>query len=266
MEHRSRGRAWLQLALAGLLGATAGASAIFFLHWRSDCGLVDGLPVRAPAETLRESAAAAEEIGAGAAVPEKAETAAEAAQSARESDGERPGAEPAGAAQEARAEEGGAQGGRDNLELLAMLDGEGRRATEKLAKENAALRKRNAELEKRNRKLGERLAEAMEALDLRKLGALPEATRAAEPKPEGGKVLGVDPDLELVAVDLGERDGMRYGLPMTVIRDGRPVARVRVVDVRERMAGAVVEDTSAGAYPREGDRAVPTRTADSEGT
>ena len=73
-------------------------------------------------------------------------------------------------------------------------------------------------------------------------------------------------DLELVAVDLGERDGMRYGLPMTVIRDGRPVARVRVVDVRERMAGAVVEDTSAGAYPREGDRAVPTRTADSEGT
>ena len=56
-------------------------------------------------------------------------------------------------------------------------------------------------------------------------------------------------------LDQGARQGVRYGLALTVLRDRRRVARVRVVDVRENIAGAAVEETARGEYPQTGDRA-----------
>ena len=222
-----------------------------------------GMSVNEPTATLRESAAADEEKVHVAAVPGKAETAAEAAQSARDGSEEIA----AGPAEEPPAGAGGEEtGGADNRELPDLLESEARKAAGKLLRENAELRKRNAELGRRNRSLGERLAEAMEALDRDGTRTMPEAEAdASDVSPEGAAVLDVNAALGLVVVDRGGRDGLRYGLPMTVVRDRRKVARVRVVDVRERIAGAAVEDTVPGDWPQAGDRAVPARPADSEG-
>mgnify|MGYP006920738890 FL=1 len=68
--------------------------------------------------------------------------------------------------------------------------------------------------------------------------------------------MDANPELGLVVLDQGARQGVRYGLTLTVLRDRRRVARLRVVDVRERVAGAAVEETARGDYPQTGDRAV----------
>jgi hypothetical protein len=70
------------------------------------------------------------------------------------------------------------------------------------------------------------------------------------------RLVDVNAELGLVILDQGARQGVRYGLPLTVLRDRRRVARIRVVDVRERIAGAAVEETARGDYPQTGDRAV----------
>ena len=60
--------------------------------------------------------------------------------------------------------------------------------------------------------------------------------------------------LGVVVVDAGRRAGLRPGMRLAVIRGTRGVAAVRVVDVRERIAGAVLERSETA--PRPGDRLV----------
>ena len=73
--------------------------------------------------------------------------------------------------------------------------------------------------------------------------------------PVEARIAGVDAELGLVILDQGARQGVRYGLALTVLRERRRVARIRVVDVRENIAGAAVEETARGEYPQTGDRA-----------
>lgn len=221
------------------------------------------MSVRTPTESPRESAAEGEETPPPAAVPGKAETAAEAVQSARETPPEE-GTAPAGDAP--FREDGGARADGADKQLLDLLEAEARKATERLARENAELRRRNAELGRRNRDLGARLAEAMAALDLDETRRMPAAEAGtADVSAEGARVLDANTELDLVVLDRGALHGLRYGTPMSVFRGRKQVARVRVVDVRERIAGAAVVETAADDWPREGDRAAPARAADSEG-
>lgn len=253
----------MPIAAALLLGATAGAGAIFCLHWRLKKSLVDGMSVCTPTESPRESAAEGEETPPPAAVPGKAETAAEAVPSAREPEPQRA---PEPQADPPSGESRGGQGDGQDKQLLDLLEAEARKATERLARENAELRKRNAELARRNRDLGARLAEAMAALDLDETRRMPAAEAApGDVDAEGARVLDANAGLGLVVLDRGALHGLRYGTPMSVFRGRKQVARVRVVDVRERIAGAAVVETAADDWPREGDRAAPARAADSEG-
>lgn len=48
-------------------------------------------------------------------------------------------------------------------------------------------------------------------------------------------------DLSLVVANVGERHGVKLGMPFQVIRDGRLVGSVKVIDVRERISGAIVQ-------------------------
>lgn len=250
-----------------LLGATACAGMFFFLHWRSKESLMERKSASVPTESLPGSAAGGAETPADAAAGEKAETAAEAVRSARDGSGEERSAGGAATGEVPPEEDGSARTGLESqIQLLDLLDDEARRAIDRMAAENGALRRRIETLEARNRNLAERLAEAMAALDRERTGEMPEAEaeRGGIP-PEGARLLAVSPELGLVVLDLGARDGLRHGMPFTVLRGQRPVARVRTVDLRERTAGAVIVETAADAQPRTGDRAVPTRTADSEG-
>lgn len=258
MANRSRSRAW-PVAAALLLGATAGASAIFFLPWRFEKSLMDKKSVNTPTEIPPETGRADEESGT---VPGKAETAANAVQSAR--DGQETPAGGEARTVETREPERVQAGANDGL--LDLLTGEARLVTDRLARENAELKAQAAELAERNRALGGRLAEAMAALDRDAVRRLPEAEAgAAENPPTEARIADVNRDLGLVAIDQGRRDGVRHGLTLTVFRGRRKVAKVRVVDVRERIAGAAVEEAAAGDYPQSGDRAVLVRPSGSEG-
>jgi len=69
------------------------------------------------------------------------------------------------------------------------------------------------------------------------------------------RILDINKELGMVILDGGRRDGLRPGLQFAVIEKGQAVARVRVVDVRTAVAGAVVQEDSLG-FPRVLDRAV----------
>ena len=59
-----------------------------------------------------------------------------------------------------------------------------------------------------------------------------------------GSVVDVKPDLSLVVANLGSRQGVKTGMPFQVWRGDKQVASVRVVDVREAISGAIVQNTT----------------------
>ncbi len=59
-----------------------------------------------------------------------------------------------------------------------------------------------------------------------------------------GMVISVKEDLALVVINLGSKQGVKVGMPFQVIREDRTVGTVRVVEVREKLAGAVIQNLS----------------------
>ena len=57
-----------------------------------------------------------------------------------------------------------------------------------------------------------------------------------------GRVLSFKEEYSLIVVNLGSRQGVKIGTPFLVTRDGKLVAKARVVDVRDRYSGAVIEE------------------------
>ena len=62
---------------------------------------------------------------------------------------------------------------------------------------------------------------------------------------QDGVVISIKEDLALVVANVGVRQGVRAGMPFKVLRDDIFVGTVRVVDARERIAGAVIQDLSS---------------------
>ncbi len=54
------------------------------------------------------------------------------------------------------------------------------------------------------------------------------------------RVLAVNDDLQVVVLDGGSRNGLRPGFRWCLIRDGKVLARLRVIEVRVAMSAAVV--------------------------
>lgn len=57
-----------------------------------------------------------------------------------------------------------------------------------------------------------------------------------------GKVLSVKEEWALVVGNLGARQGVKIGMPLRVVREGKTIATLRVVDVREKISGAVIQE------------------------
>lgn len=64
-----------------------------------------------------------------------------------------------------------------------------------------------------------------------------------------GRVVGYKADLKLAVIDMGTRHGVRVGMPLNIARKDRLVGTALVVDVRDGVAGALVQE-----FIREGDR------------
>lgn len=70
-----------------------------------------------------------------------------------------------------------------------------------------------------------------------------------------GKVLSVKEEWSLVVGDLGTRQGLKIGMPLRVVRGGKTIATLRVVDVRDRISGAVIQELESDKVKiRVGDR------------
>ena len=60
-----------------------------------------------------------------------------------------------------------------------------------------------------------------------------------------GQVISVKEEYSLIVANLGSQQGVKIGMPFQVVRGNHLVARARVVDVREHISGAVVEEYSS---------------------
>jgi hypothetical protein len=65
---------------------------------------------------------------------------------------------------------------------------------------------------------------------------------APEPTLMDGNVISVKEEWSFVVGNLGEKQGVKIGMPMRVMRDDRKIATLRVVDVRQKICGAVVQE------------------------
>jgi hypothetical protein len=57
-----------------------------------------------------------------------------------------------------------------------------------------------------------------------------------------GRVVSVKDEWSLVVGNIGEKQGVKMGMPMRVMRGDDLIATLRVVDVRQRICGAVVQE------------------------
>jgi hypothetical protein len=65
---------------------------------------------------------------------------------------------------------------------------------------------------------------------------------ATNPGLMDGTVISIKEEWSFIVGNLGERQGAKIGMPMRVMRGDRKIATVRVVDVRQKICGAVIED------------------------
>ncbi|PYI90961.1 MAG: hypothetical protein DME97_15645 [Verrucomicrobia bacterium] len=56
-----------------------------------------------------------------------------------------------------------------------------------------------------------------------------------------GTVISVKDEWSLVVGNIGEKQGVKMGMPMRVMRGDKQIATLRVVDVRQRICGAVIQ-------------------------
>ena len=70
------------------------------------------------------------------------------------------------------------------------------------------------------------------------------------------KILDVNKDLGMAVLSAGRDQGVRSGMRLAALEKNRPVAELRVVDVRAGIAGAVIETTAFGVLPKAEDRVI----------
>lgn len=85
------------------------------------------------------------------------------------------------------------------------------------------------------------------------------ATKSAPTTLESAKVLDVNPTLQLAVLDVGTVQGARIGMPFLVLRGDRVVAQLRIVEVRRRICGAMIEEVEQGVTLTAGDTARVTK-------
>ena len=81
------------------------------------------------------------------------------------------------------------------------------------------------------------------------------ANAAPEPEPTlmDGSVISVKEEWSFVVANVGQKQGVKIGMPMRVLRGDRKIATLRVVDVRQRICGAVIQDMDSKEKIRVGD-------------
>jgi len=95
---------------------------------------------------------------------------------------------------------------------------------------------------------GDAQARADVETQMRKTNELAGKSRAAFEKEPGpslldAKVISVKNEWSFIVVNIGEQQSVKIGMPLRVIHGDEKIATLRVVDVRQRICGAVIEDS-----------------------
>jgi hypothetical protein len=77
----------------------------------------------------------------------------------------------------------------------------------------------------------------------RSIRQLPDQAQEPQPSLMDGSVLSVKDEWSFVVANIGEEQGVKIGMPLRVMRGEQKIASLRVVDVRQRICGAVIEDS-----------------------
>jgi ATP-dependent protease HslVU (ClpYQ) peptidase subunit len=77
-------------------------------------------------------------------------------------------------------------------------------------------------------------------------GSTAAPTQSAQPSLLDGSVISVKDEWSFVVGNLGEKQGVKIGMPMRVMRGDKKIATLRVVDVRQRICGAVIQEMDSG--------------------
>ena len=77
-------------------------------------------------------------------------------------------------------------------------------------------------------------------------GSRRQPRRRAQPTLMDGSVVSVKDEWSLVVGNIGEKQGVKIGMPLRVVRDDRVIATLRVVDVRQKICGAVIQEMGSG--------------------
>lgn len=70
--------------------------------------------------------------------------------------------------------------------------------------------------------------------------------QSAQPSLMDGSVISVKEEWSFVVANIGEKQGVKIGMPMRVMRGDKKIATLRVVDVRQRICGAVIQEMDSG--------------------
>ena len=68
------------------------------------------------------------------------------------------------------------------------------------------------------------------------------AAATEQPSLMDGSVISVKDEWSLVVGNLGEKQGVKIGMPLRVLRGDKMIATLRVVDVRQKICGAVIQE------------------------
>jgi hypothetical protein len=67
----------------------------------------------------------------------------------------------------------------------------------------------------------------------------------AAPSLTDGTVIGIKEEFGLIVANLGEKQGVAVGMPFQVLRQDHIIGTVRVIEVRDKIAGAIIQDLSS---------------------
>ena len=59
------------------------------------------------------------------------------------------------------------------------------------------------------------------------------------------RVVETKEDLALLVTNVGTSHGVKVGMPLIILRDGQIIGNAKVIDVRERISGAVIQNLSS---------------------
>jgi len=107
-----------------------------------------------------------------------------------------------------------------------------------------------------NRDISGEMAAARELLavrSVRKSGVIERSSLAS------ARILEVNEGLQMVVLDVGANRGVRVGMPLIILRGNRMVAELRVVEVRPKISGALIEKVENNVTIKAGDTAQVTK-------